>query len=58
MRRKDKNSIHKKRKKILIGTNRANVICGVCVCAVSYTHLDVYKRQAFESAYTIFDLFV
>ena len=21
-----------------------------CVCAVSYTHLDVYKRQAFHSS--------
>ena len=26
--------------------NKVSFIVCVCVCAVSYTHLDVYKRQA------------
>ena len=30
----------------LINNKFANV---VCVCAVSYTHLDVYKRQAVDT---------
>ena len=25
----------------------------MCVCAVSYTHLDVYKRQVYVERYTI-----
>ena len=25
---------------------------GVCVCAVSYTHLDVYKRQSLNYKYS------
>ena len=24
-------------------------VCVLCVCAVSYTHLDVYKRQLYNS---------
>ena len=25
-----------------------DVLCVLCVCAVSYTHLDVYKRQVYK----------
>ena len=28
-----------------IGTYQFVIVHSVCVCAVSYTHLDVYKRQ-------------
>ena len=31
-------------------TGKLVCVC-VCVCAVSYTHLDVYKRQAYPSCH-------
>ena len=29
-----------------MGTAFDSFPCGLCICPVSYTHLDVYKRQA------------